>query len=59
MNDAQVFGRTLAAESFGADLRQAIRQIYKAPAFSASVVLLLAAGSASALPSLALFAMCC
>ncbi|MCU1251960.1 MAG: permease [Edaphobacter sp.] len=40
----KLFGRMLAAESFGADLRQAIRQICKAPAFSASVVLLLAAG---------------
>jgi hypothetical protein len=35
----KLFGRMLAAESFGADLRQAIRQICKAPAFSASVVL--------------------
>src|ERR1700729_218754 len=40
----KLFGRMLAAELFGADLRQAIRQICKAPAFSASVVLLLAAG---------------
>jgi putative ABC transport system permease protein len=34
----------LAAESFGADLRQTIRQICKTPAFSASVVFILAAG---------------
>jgi hypothetical protein len=40
----KLFGRMLAVESFGADLRQAIGQICKAPAFSASVVLLLAAG---------------
>jgi putative ABC transport system permease protein len=38
------FSRMLAAESFGADLRHTIRQICKAPAFSASVVLVLAAG---------------
>ena len=37
-------GRPFAPESFGADLRQAIRQIRKSPAFSASVVFLLAAG---------------
>src|SRR3984957_1291044 len=40
----KLFGRALAAESLGADLRQAIRKICKAPAFSASVVLLLASG---------------
>jgi hypothetical protein len=40
----KLLGPMLAAEAFGADLRQAIRQICKAPAFSASVVLLLAAG---------------
>jgi hypothetical protein len=40
----KLLGPVLAAEAFSADLRQAIRQICKAPAFSASVVLLLAAG---------------
>ena len=40
----KLLGPMLASEAFGADLRQAIRQICKAPAFSASVVLLLAAG---------------
>ena len=40
----KLFARILAAESFGADLRQTIRQVCKAPAFSASVVLVLAAG---------------
>ncbi len=40
----KLFARIFAAQSFGADLRQAIRQICKAPAFSASVVLMLAGG---------------
>src|SRR5579872_473308 len=40
----KLFAQLSTAESFGADLRQTIRQIYKAPAFSAFVVLVLAAG---------------
>src|SRR5258707_8498490 len=40
----KLLDRMLAAEAFAADLRQAIRQICKTPAFSASVVLVLAAG---------------
>ena len=40
----KLFARILAAESLGADLRQTIRQIWKTPAFSASVVLMLASG---------------
>ncbi len=39
-----LFARMLAVESFGADLRQTVRQICKTPAFGASVVLMLAAG---------------
>jgi putative ABC transport system permease protein len=36
--------RMSTAECFGTDLRQTVRQVSKAPAFSASVVLVLAAG---------------
>ena len=40
----KMFARMAAAESIAADLRHSIRHIAKAPAFSASVVLVLAAG---------------